>query len=101
MLKHIVLWNLKPEAEGKTADENFAQVKELLEGLNGKISEIRKINVFPNAPDIQGNFDMALIAEFNSKKDLYAYQKNPLHEEIAVYVKKVVENRASIDYDFD
>ncbi len=99
MIKHIVLWKLKPVAEGATAQENAALIKEKLEGLAGKIPEIKSIRVHANTLKIEGNYDVSLIAEFESEDAMYAYQKNPLHEEVAVYVKKVVETRAAIDFE--
>lgn len=99
MIKHIVLWKLKPEAEGKTAQENAALIKEKLEGLFGKIPEIKSIQVRANTLQVDGNYDVTLIAEFESEEKMYAYQRNPLHEEVAVYVKKVVETRAAIDFE--
>lgn len=99
MMKHIVLWKLKPEAEGKTARENAALIKEKLEGLFGRIPEIKSIRVHANTLQIEGNYDVTLIAEFESEEAMYAYQKNPLHEEAAVYVKKAVETRAAIDFE--
>lgn len=99
MIKHIVLWKLKPEAEGKTAVENAVIIKKELEGLFGKIPEIKSILVNANTLMIEGNYDVVLIAEFESEDAMYAYQKNPLHEEVAVYVKKVVDTRAAIDFE--
>ncbi|MBZ3935958.1 Dabb family protein [Methanimicrococcus blatticola] len=100
MIKHIVLWILKPEAEGKSAAENAVIIKERLEGLYSQIPEIKSIEVHSNTLDIAGNYNLSLIAEFESENALYAYQKNPLHEDVAIYVKKVVESRASIDFEF-
>ncbi|MDR0767752.1 MAG: Dabb family protein [Methanosarcinales archaeon] len=99
MIKHIVLWKLKPEAEGKTAEENAAIIKKELEGLYGKIPEIKSIQVQINELAGAGNYDVALISEFESFETMAVYQKNPLHEAAAVYVKKVVETRAAIDFE--
>ncbi|MDV0445008.1 hypothetical protein MmiAt1_05600 [Methanimicrococcus sp. At1] len=100
MIKHIVLWKLKPAAEGKTAEENAGIIKEQLEGLYGKIPEIKSIQVQKNTLEGAGNYDIALIAEFETFETMTAYQKNPLHEEAAIYVKKAVEERAAIDFEF-
>lgn len=100
MIQHIVLWKLKAEAEGRTAEENAALIKERLEGLYGKISEIQNIRVEINALNMEGNYDVALIADFESAEAMDAYRKNPLHEEVAVFVKKVNEERAAIDFEF-
>ena len=101
MIQHIVLWKLKAEAEGRTAGENAVLIKERLEGLYGKIPEIQNIRVEINALNREGNCDVALIADFESAEAMAAYQKNPLHEEVAVFVKKVNEGRAAIDFKFE
>jgi Stress responsive A/B Barrel Domain. len=100
MIKHIVLWTLKSGAEGKTIEENAYLMKEKLEGLYGKIPEIISIQVQPNTLKIEGNYDVSLIAEFESEEAMRIYQKHPLHEEIAVYVRKIAEKRAAIDFEF-
>jgi len=100
MIKHIVLWTLKPNAEGKSIDENAAYIKEKLEDLYGKIPEIISIQVQPNTLKIEGNYDVSLIAEFESEAAMKNYQKHPLHEEIAAYVRGAAEKRASIDFEF-
>ncbi len=35
MVKHLVLWRLKPEAHGQSAAENARAIKEKLEALRG------------------------------------------------------------------
>ena len=37
MVRHIVWWTLKPEAEGRTAAENAKLIKQRLEALMGQI----------------------------------------------------------------
>ena len=102
MLKHIVLWKFKEEAEGQSAAANISVVKQKLENLNGKIPEILSIQVRANTYPFAGNYDAVLIAEFESEEALKTYQANPLHEEAAAFVKKVTEVRAAVDYgDYD
>ncbi|MCL2863174.1 MAG: Dabb family protein [Methanimicrococcus sp.] len=100
MIQHIVLWKLKAEAEGKTAGENAVLIKEKLEGLYGLIPEIKSIRVELNSLKIEGNDDVVLIADFESEDALYAYQKNPLHAEVAAFVKKVNNGRTAIDFEY-
>ena len=99
MIKHIVLWKLKPGAEVGFVEENAAFMKEKLEGLAGKIPEIITIQVQLNTLKIDGNYDVSLTAEFESEEAMRIYQKHPLHEKIAVYVRKITESRAAIDFE--
>lgn len=45
MLKHIVWWTLKDEAEGATGAENGRKMLEMLRGLEGRIPSLRSIDV--------------------------------------------------------
>lgn len=40
MIRHIVWWTLKPEAEGRSAAENAELMKKAVRGLVGKLSLI-------------------------------------------------------------
>ena len=48
MVRHIVLWNLAEEAEGRSKAENAALLKEKLEGLCGQIDGLLKAEVTVN-----------------------------------------------------
>ena len=43
MIRHIVWWTLKPEAEGRTAAENPALMKQRAEALRGQIPGLLSI----------------------------------------------------------
>ena len=45
MIKHIVMWKFKDEAEGLTKTENIQKVKSMLEALPQKIDFIREMHV--------------------------------------------------------
>jgi hypothetical protein len=98
VIKHIVMWTLKDEAEGGTAVENGIKMKQILENLSGKIKELKHIevsvDVFAAIPDC----NVVLYSEFESKDDLDAYQVNPLHQECVAFIKQVVSSRNMIDY---
>ena len=44
MVKHIVMWKIK-ETNGLTKEQTAQQIKEALEGLNGKIEGLRHLEV--------------------------------------------------------
>lgn len=98
MIKHIVMWTLKDEAEGGTAVENGKKMKQILENLSGKIDTLKHIevsvDVFAAIPDC----NVVLYSEFETKDDLDAYQVNPLHQECVAFIKQVVASRNVIDY---
>ncbi|WP_432736979.1 Dabb family protein [Maridesulfovibrio sp. FT414] len=98
MIKHIVMWTLKEEAEGAAAAENAAKMKEMLEGLNGKIEVLKHLEVsaeiFESVPDC----NVILYSEFESKEDLHIYAVHPLHQECVTFIKKIVSSRSVVDY---
>lgn len=96
MIRHIVMWKLKPEAEGHTAAENARWMKEHLEGLMGVVPELRSCEVGLNIQ--AGNFDACLVSTFDSMEDLDAYKVNPAHVAISEYCNKVRETRVACDY---
>jgi len=100
MLKHIVMWQFKDEAEGRSKKENCARVKEMLEALPARIPFIRKLEVGLNAYASSMSADMVLVTEFDSKGDLDLYAVHPEHVKVSEYVGKVRNTRIVCDYEF-
>lgn len=101
MIKHIVLFKLADEAEGKTKAENAVIIKEQLEALKGLIPEIQYISVEINHKNAdKDNYDIILDSEFKNLEDLNTYAIHPEHLRVGDYVKKVRISRAAIDYEF-
>ena len=96
MIKHIVMWKLKPEAEGHTAAENAQWMKEHLEALMGVVPQLLSCEVGINVVD--GNYDACLISTFASLEDLDTYKKHPAHVAISTYCKRVRESRVACDF---
>ena len=101
MIRHIVMWKLKAEAEGKTKAENALIIKESLEALKGVVPTLVEIEVGVNDPETpESNYDVVLNCTFASVADLNDYQVHPAHQAAAVYIKKVVESRVCVDYQY-
>jgi hypothetical protein len=98
MIKHIVMFKLKESADGSGKDGNLLKMKSKLEALPGKIGEIRFFEVGINFSNTGLAYDLVLNSEFESKEDLYRYQKNPEHVKVAEFVGNVCENRVVVDY---
>jgi len=98
MLKHVVMWKLKSGAEGRTKQENAELMKEMLENLKERISEIEMIEVGININQSDAAFDVTLYSEFRDEEALVSYQKHPEHVKVADFVGKVVNERAVVDY---
>ena len=100
MLRHIVMWRFKDEAEGKTKQQNMEYIKSRLLALKGVIPEIKSIEIGMNINEGTAAYDMALITKFENEAALEAYQTHPRHVEVSQYVSKVRTDRAVADYIF-
>jgi hypothetical protein len=98
LLKHIVLFRIKDFAEGAGKAENMAKLKSRLEALDDIIDEIKFFEVGTNIINSDAAYDLALYSQFNSKEDLYSYQKHPEHVKVSDLVKKICESRVVVDY---
>ena len=100
MIKHLVMFKLSEEAEGRSKAENARIIKEQLEALQGVIPEIRRMEVKINHEAASGeNYDILLESEFDSLEDLQRYAIHPDHLKAGEYVSKVRTARAVIDYE--
>ncbi len=99
MIKHIVMWRLKEQAEGATKEENAQKMKQMLEALKGMISEIVQIEVGINRLESPAAYDVVLYSEFANLEGLNAYQIHPEHEKCKEFIGKIVSDRAVVDYE--
>ncbi len=100
MLKHIVMFKVKDFAEGAGKADNVQGIKTRLEALPGMIEEIRSFEVGINSIDNGNAYDLVLCSEFDSKEDLFRYQKHPEHIMVVDFVNKVCASRVVVDYLF-
>lgn len=101
MIKHIVMFKFLDEAQGHTKAENIQTAKSMMEALRHSVPTVRKLKVELNDKNAKAeNFDLALIAEYDSLEDLHAYQIHPEHKKLSAFMGKVREQRACIDYEF-
>ena len=97
MVKHVIIWKLKESVENK--QETMLSIKSALEGLVGKIAGLESMNILIDKyPSSSG--DLMMDSLFSDNAALKAYQKNPLHVEIAEgLVRPNVDVRLSFDYE--
>lgn len=93
------MWKFKPEAEGRTREENAKWMKEHLEALVGIVPEVKTLKVGININQSEVAYDAVLISSFENKEALAAYKVNPRHLVISAYCKKVRESRVVVDYE--
>lgn len=99
MVKHIILWKLKEDLNGKGRQEVLDGIKGSLEGLAGKVPGLLNISVEIN-PLPSSNADVMLYSELKDEKALNGYQVHPAHVNAADnYVRPYTETRMCIDFE--
>lgn len=98
MLKHIVMWKLKESALGKSNAENAQILKERLENLVGKITEIRSLQVGINVKKSDMAYDAVLVSAFENEEALETYKKHPEHMKVSAFCKEIRESRTFVDF---
>ncbi len=99
MIKHIVLWTINP-AEGLDKKSTQLKIKEKLESLKGKIEGLVSLQVGVNQNESPEAYDICLITEHPTWKDLQHYQDHPLHKEVGAFFGQVRKSRAVTDFEF-
>lgn len=101
MIKHVVMWKLKDEAEGNDKLTNREIIKEKLYELKQTIEQIDSLEVGYNVNPSDAAFDVALITTHVDKEALSAYVAHPRHKQVAEFIGKVVEDRKVVDFEYE
>ncbi len=96
MFRHVVLFSWKPEA---TDGQKQTFTAELLK-LPGVIPEIRAYHVGPDAGVNTGNYDFAVVAEFDDRAGYLVYRDHPDHRAVITqYLQPIVAQRAAVQFE--
>jgi hypothetical protein len=97
MFRHVVLFSWTQDA---TQEQQHALASELRK-LPAAVDSIRGYHVGPDARVNQGNFDFAVVAEFDDADGYRAYRDHPAHRAVVEqYVSPIVARRAAVQYEF-
>jgi len=99
MIRHVVSFKFKDEVSGASKEQNMQKSKELLEGLPGKIPEIKNLEIGVNIKEDPTNYDMVLVVDFDSLEDLQIYLDHPTHKKVGEFLAKVREHRVVVDFE--
>ncbi|MGG6314456.1 Dabb family protein [Paenibacillus macerans] len=95
MIKHIVLFKLKD-----ASPESIERTVSVLRGLEGKVEQLRSLEVGTDVIRSPRSYDIALIATFDSLEDLEGYQIHPEHKKVIVHMTEVRESQVAVDFEF-
>ena len=99
MIKHLVMWRLKENAQGNTKQQNALMIKQRVESLMGKIDGLIKIEIGLDFSDTASSADIALYSEFAGREQLDLYQKHPDHLAIVSLINETCYDRRIVDYE--
>jgi hypothetical protein len=78
MFVHTVQFKWKP---GIT-EADLAGIREALSGLPGQIAEVKHYIFGSDAGMVQGNFDFAIVAQFDNVDAWRVYNDHPVHDAV-------------------
>ena len=94
MIRHVVMWKLKP----RNKQENMGLLIEMLSSLKDEIPEIIDMTVgrSVNSPS---DWDMALVMDVKSLATLETYKNHPKHKLAADFSKRVSLEVSRVDFE--
>ncbi len=98
MIRHIVMWSFKDEAEGAGKKTNMAWIRKNLLALKPVIPEILSMEIGEDIGIGRDPWDMVLVMSFADAASLNRYQNHPSHKAVSAFVAKVRTNRACVDF---
>src|ERR1039458_8690698 len=97
MIRHVVMFRWTPEA----TEEQKQQVAAELRRLPALLPVLRAYRVGPDLGLVEGNFEFAVVADFD---DLEGYQvdreKPQAREIIGRFIQPIAAQRAAVQYEF-
>lgn len=101
MVKHIILWTLKPELSEEEKQNVKKGIKEGLEGLVGKVPGLVDVKVNIDGRLASSTCDVMLDSTLESPEALKAYASHPEHQAVAnTKVRPFTAQRTCLDYEF-
>ncbi|MHA7110346.1 Dabb family protein [Sunxiuqinia elliptica] len=99
MINHVVLFKLKNyhEAEKEVV---LHKIKSALEGLNGKIEQLKHLEVGLNYELNAKSYDVCLISHFETVADLDIYRVHPEHLKVVDLITEATVERVAVDFEF-
>jgi len=99
MIRHVVSWKLAA-TDDATRESDAAAIIEGLESLPALIPAIRFFQVGRNIAPYADNWDLTLVADYDSLEGLEEYQVHPEHQRVVAIVKPRVGARSNVDFEF-
>jgi heme-degrading monooxygenase HmoA len=99
MIKHIVMWKLKEEAEGADRATNAREMKRRLDECAAIVPGIITFEVTLAQPGLEATYDVVLYSKFADRAALAAYMAHPVHQAVVPFIGAIREGRQCMDYE--
>lgn len=99
MLKHIVMWKLKEQAEGASRADNAREMKRRLDACAHIVPGMLTFEVALAQPELEATYDVVLYSEFADRAALEAYVRHPTHQAVVPFIGAIREARQCMDYE--
>ena len=96
MIRHVVLFTWDDEM----TDDVERQFAAELTALAPKLAGLRSYHAGPDAGLVEGNFDFAVVADFDDADSYLGYRDHPEHQAIIQrYSRQHATSRAAVQYE--
>lgn len=100
MVKHIILWTLRPELSETEKQSIKAGIKAGLEGLVGRVPGLVDVKVTIDGRLASSNADVMLDSTLESEEALKGYAQHPDHLAVAnTKVRPYTVSRTCLDFE--
>ena len=100
MVKHIILWTLRPELSEEEKSQIKAEIKSGLEGLKGVVPGLVDVKVNVDGRLESSNCDVMLDCTLESVEALKAHAIHPAHVQVAATkVRPFTSQRVCLDFE--
>ena len=99
MIKHIVMWKIKEQAEGADRLANAREMKRRLDECANLVPGILQFEVALAQPGLEATCDVVLVSAFENREALAAYAAHPTHQALMPFFKAVRDERQCMDYE--
>jgi hypothetical protein len=96
MIRHVVLFAWTEGMTSETEQQLVAELNALAPTLPG----VRSYRAGPDAGIVEGNFDFAVVGDFDDTDSYLAYRDHPDHQDIISRLSRpYTKTRASVQYE--
>ncbi len=97
MLRHIISWKLAAD-DPALKREHSERIATALDELVPLIPEIRNLAVSINVVELDTNWDLILVADYDDEAALRRYIDHPEHQRVVSIIRPLVAQRAAVDF---